>query len=109
MKGFSIIIPARNEQDIIGQTLKGVFSKIKYKDFEVVVVNDNSTDNTFDVAKSFIKKYKKLRVINNKQKGFGTALLAGFKNAKYGFVVPVMADLCDNVEDINKMFELTKE
>lgn len=107
-RGFSIIIPARNEQAIIEKTLHGVFSKIKYKNFEVVVVNDNSTDNTFDVAVKFKKKYKNLKVINNKQKGFGTALLAGFKNAKYDYVVPVMADLCDNVEDINKMYELTK-
>jgi len=109
MRGVSIIVPARNEQDTIKQTLEGIFSKITFKNFEVIIVNDNSTDRTFETATGFKNKYKNLKVINNEKKGFGTALMTGFKNAGYDYVVPVMADLCDEVSDINKMFELTKD
>ena len=49
---FSIIIPLYNKADYIAETLKSVLNQTYY-DYEVIVVNDSSTDNSLDVASSF--------------------------------------------------------
>lgn len=58
---LSVIICARNEADNLQNNLKYVLEQ-DYDDFEVIVVNDCSTDETDEVLGEFIKKYKKLRV-----------------------------------------------
>ena len=82
---FSIIIPACNEESVIGETLKHVF-EMEYPSelFEVIVVNDDSTDNTESIVRSFQKKHSNLKLINVKRKngglGKGAALNAGFSD-----------------------------
>ena len=49
---FSIIIPLYNKAAYIGETLNSVLSQT-YCDYEVIVVNDSSTDNSLEVASSF--------------------------------------------------------
>ena len=49
---FSIIIPLYNKADYIAETLKSVLNQT-YCDYEVIVVNDSSTDNSLEVASSF--------------------------------------------------------
>ncbi|MHA1885615.1 MAG: glycosyltransferase [Promethearchaeota archaeon] len=82
---FSIILPAHNEESVIEETLRHVF-KIKYPSelFEVIVVNDGSTDNTESVVRNFQKKHPNLKLINvlpkNGGLGKGTALNVGFSD-----------------------------
>lgn len=61
---FSIIIPLYNKADYIAETLKSVLNQT-YCDYEVIVVNDSSTDNSLEVASSFqderIHLYKRKR------------------------------------------------
>jgi glycosyltransferase involved in cell wall biosynthesis len=52
MKKVSIIIPAHNEEKYIGKTIEAV-QKIDYPDFEIIVVDNNSTDRTTEIAKSY--------------------------------------------------------
>ena len=61
---FYIIIPAHNEQDSIGQTLESLASQSLLPK-KVVVVNDNSTDNTKTIIEDFSKKYTWLTLVNN--------------------------------------------
>jgi cellulose synthase/poly-beta-1,6-N-acetylglucosamine synthase-like glycosyltransferase len=82
---FSIIIPAHNEGSVIGETLKHVFG-MKYPSelFEVIVVNDGSTDNTESVVRNFQKEHTNLKLINvvsmNGGLGKGAALNVGFSD-----------------------------
>lgn len=59
-----IVIPAHNEQDTIGITLESLVNQ-SLKPKRIVVVNDNSTDNTQEIAESFEKDYSFIKVINN--------------------------------------------
>ena len=48
---ISIIIPAKNEDKIIKDTIRNLKKKLKEIDFEIIVIDDFSTDNTFDIIK----------------------------------------------------------
>lgn len=80
---FSLLIPAHNEESVLGETLETVLN-LDYPSelFEVVVINDGSADQTERVARRFQKKYSNLKVLtipkNNGGRGKSTALNIGF-------------------------------
>ena len=83
----SIIICAKNEDHNLPEFLPMILSQ-NYPDYEVVVVNDCSSDNTQDVLREFEKKYKHLKVITIKEDlkhhhGKKFALMVGIKGATY--------------------------
>jgi len=61
---FYIVIPAHNEQDSIADTLESLINQT-LQPKEIVVVNDNSTDRTADVVKSYVKLYSWINLVNN--------------------------------------------
>ena len=91
MKKFpsvSIIIPAHNEEEDIGETIKSV-KKMKYpRRKEIIVVDDGSTDKTYEKA----KKFKDVRVLSKKQGGKASALNFGLNRAKGKIVVCIDSD-----------------
>jgi len=99
--GISIIIAAHNEE--IG--LHGLLSKIKDqpldKDFEIIVVDDGSTDSTYSIAKN--SGVKVIRRPYNQ--GYGAALKTGIIAAKYDVILIMDADGQHNPEDIKKIIE----
>ncbi len=106
---ISIIIPVRNEEDNIENVIASISEKV-HVPYEMIILNDNSTDGTEKRAEALVKKYRAVRLINRrKNPGFGNTLMEGFKNARGSAVVPVMADLCDDPETINKMFKKMKD
>ncbi len=85
---LSIIIPTHNEEKRIGKTLEnyGRFfrekkSKKEIKDFEILVVINNTKDKTEEIVKKFLKKYPEIRYLNLEQGGKGFAIIEGFKDA----------------------------
>jgi glycosyltransferase involved in cell wall biosynthesis len=83
-----IVMPAYNEEKRIGRTLEAYcrfFSEKKKRkeieDFEILVVINNTKDNTEGIVKAFQKKCKKIRYLNFKQGGKGFAIIQGFKDA----------------------------
>ena len=104
---LSLIIPAHNEEDCIEKTIK-IFNKKLLEEnisHEILVVNDNSKDNTERILKKLQKEVKELRYINNEPpNGFGLAITKGLKNFKGNYVTIVMADLSDNPADVIKYY-----
>lgn len=101
---LAIVIPAHNEEEVIAQTLKSIEENVKL-DYEIVVVNDHSVDNTANIVKELMKQYSNLRLINSDtEKGFANALRKGFCVTGSDLVVPVMADLCDDPKTIEDMY-----
>lgn len=103
---ISIVIPARNEEAVILQTLQSVKKKVKTS-HEILIVNDLSTDRTEKVVREYAKKNSNVLLINNKQGngGFSNAIKLGFRKARGVVVIPVMADMCDDPSTIDKMYK----
>jgi len=58
MVKYSLIVPAYNEEKNIGNCLTSL-KKQRYKDYEIIVVDNNSKDNTIKEAKKYVKKVYK--------------------------------------------------
>lgn len=105
-KVLSIIIPVFNEEKSFPKTYKEI-KKYVTTQHTISVVYDFDEDNTVPVAKKLQKKDKNLILIKNKLgRGPLNALKAGFSSVKKGPVLVVMADLSDDLEDVDKMLEL---
>jgi len=85
---FSIIIPAYNEEKLLPRCLKSIFSARLPEDFEVIVVNNASTDRTEEIAKSF----SGVKVVTELNKGITRARQAGFQAANGDILVFFDAD-----------------
>lgn len=97
---ISVIIPAYNEENAIIETIEKIKKVLKkYKNVEIIVVNDGSTDNTKENAlKTGVK------VIDNiNNMGYGYSLKIGIKNAKYDTIIITDADLTYPFEKIPDM------
>jgi glycosyltransferase involved in cell wall biosynthesis len=100
---FSVVVPVYNEEgnlEKLDAEIKVVMKKLGT--FEIIYVNDGSTDSSLDV----LKKLKGVRIINlNRNYGQATALDAGFKAASGEYVVSLDADLQNDPEDIPKLYK----
>jgi glycosyltransferase involved in cell wall biosynthesis len=99
---FSVIICARNEAENLKSNLKYILEQ-KFNEFEVIVVNDCSTDHTDEVLGEYVKKYKHLRIttipLDRKfSHGKKLAVTVGVKSAKYENLIFTDAD-CKPVSD----------
>lgn len=102
---LSIIVPAHNEEDNIAEVIKKIEETVTVG-HELIVINDHSMDQTAKIVSGLITQYPNLRLVNNHLKrSFANAIKTGLANIKTELVVPVMADLCDDLDSINKMYE----
>ena len=76
----SVIIPVYNEEKVIGDCLDSL-AKQTYKDLEIIVVDDGSTDNTFGVISKFQTPNYKLQILKQHHLGPGIARNLGAKHA----------------------------
>lgn len=104
---FSVIIPAYNEEANITSCLQSVASQTS-TDFEVILVDDGSTDNTKDIAKQWANDNPEvhLELYHQENKGLGAARNAGVKLAKGNWVTLLDAD---DLWEPNKLFLLKQE
>lgn len=108
MHKISIIIPAHNEEDniqnLVGTLVPVLEEHAETQDFELVFVDDNSTDMTPKIIDGLAKKDLRIKAVHRTgTPGFGNAIKTGFKNATGDVVIPLMADLSDDPYDIPKL------
>lgn len=89
---ISIVIITLNEEKNLGVLLESLL-KQTYKDFEVLVIDSNSTDNTEKVANSYKKKFPKFVFYNMKKKGISAARNTGAMKAKGRYIFFMDADI----------------
>lgn len=92
---LTIIIPCFNEALNLEDTIKTNINDAKkyLKNFEIIIVNDGSTDNTLKIAKTLYKTYSAIRVLSHKKNlGLGAAILSGAKIAKYDLITYLPSD-----------------
>ncbi|MFW6220621.1 MAG: dolichyl-phosphate beta-glucosyltransferase [Nanoarchaeota archaeon] len=102
---LSIVIPVFNEEERIKKSLFEIISYLKnskiIKNFEIIIVDDNSSDNTFNIVSNFDKKIIVLK--NKKNYGKGYSIKKGILNAKYDYILFTDADLATPINEIEKM------
>ncbi len=98
----SVIVPAYNEEKFIKRALRSITNQLVDAD-EIIVVNNNSTDKTIEIAKKF-----SVRIINEKRQGMIFARNRGFNGAKYDIIARIDADVQvppDWIKRIKRNFE----
>lgn len=107
MSDAIVIIPTYNEIENIESILKAVFSQSK--DFDVLVVDDNSPDKTGDKVLELQSDYKdRLFLLQRKEKsGLGSAYISGFKwslERSYNYIFEMDADFSHNPDDLERLY-----
>ena len=110
----SIIIPVFNEAAILEKSMQILndFLVSVHKDFEweIIMINDGSTDGTKIIADKCAENYKHLRIFHHsKNMGLGMALKTGFVNAKGEYIVVIDVDLSYSPEHITALVNKIKE
>ena len=108
MKSDSIvIIPTYNEKENIEKIIRRVFSY--EKDFNILVVDDNSPDGTGTIVKSLMNEFpERLSILERTEKqGLGLAYIAGFKwslQHSYEYIFEMDADFSHNPDDLIRLY-----
>ena len=88
---ISVILPVYNGEKVVAESIKSVISQT-YSKFELIIVNDGSTDKTLEIIEDFAKKDNRIKVINQENKKLPTALSVGFREARGEFFTWTSAD-----------------
>ena len=86
---ISVVIPLFNKGNSIEKTISTVISQ-SYKDFEIVVVNDGSTDNSLEVVRGI--NDERIRIVDKSNGGVSSARNRGIMEAKYNWIAFLDAD-----------------
>ncbi len=101
---ISVVIPAYNEEHYLGACLAALNEQNTTTDFEIIVVNNASTDHTRQVALEHTTK-NNLRIIDEPQKGRGAARSTGFAAAQGSIILSTDADAIVPSNWVDKMIE----
>ena len=109
---ISVVIPVYNEEESLEAFYKVLLANLQKleKTYEVIFVDDGSTDGSFDILKEFEKKDNNVRIFSfRKNQGKGEALTLGFEKATGDILVTLDADLQDKPSEIDKLLKKHKE
>jgi dolichol-phosphate mannosyltransferase len=108
---LSIVIPARNEEASIAETVRGVLATLQAAKIphEVIVADDGSTDSTAARVLALAGTGSVTLVSNRGRHGFGAAVCAGLKQSTGEAVALMMADASDDPEDLVRYYRKLEE
>lgn len=105
--GYSIIVPAYNESARIGATLEQILDHLRRQNWnaEIVVVDDGSRDDTFDIAARFAAANSVVRILRNPgNQGKGYSVRHGMLQARGKILLFTDADLSSPISEAGKLF-----
>jgi glycosyltransferase involved in cell wall biosynthesis len=101
---LSLVVPAYNERDNLPPLLAEIAAALQGRSYEVIVVDDGSTDGSFEALMALRQRYPQLRVIEfERNAGQTAAFAAGFQAARAPIVITLDADLQNDPADIPKL------
>lgn len=109
MSQVSIIIPVYNAEKYLYKCIHSVINQT-YKDIEIIIINDGSTDSSLLICRKFEKNDSRIRIINKKNEGVSKARNIGIDYAKGKYIAFIDADDYIEKNMIENMFNrITKE
>ena len=112
IKSLSVFFPTYNEEGNIKSTVtkaKAVLQKY-VENWEILIVNDGSTDRTKEISEELSREDERIKVFNHEvNRGYGASLKSGFYNAKYPWIVFTDSDGQFDFSEINSFFEKQQE
>lgn len=107
---LSVIIPAYNEEQRIGKTLEAIGAYLKQQsyDWEVIVVNNNSSDETVAKVSSFKFQDERFKIIDEPRAGKGYAVTRGMMEAQGELRVFTDADNSTSIDHVERMIPQTQ-
>jgi len=109
---YSVIVPAHNEEQNIAGTIHNLVTELRAEDIplELVIVNDNSTDQTRNVVAELLPQFPEIKLVDNTPPGgFGRAVRCGLEHYTGDVIAVVMADLSDNPKDVVRCYRLIEQ
>jgi len=109
---ISAVVPVMNEQESLEKFYPRLVAALKDvdKDYEIIFIDDGSSDNSLEILKNLNKSDKKVRVYSfRRNQGKAEALTYGFRMAKGDYIVTLDADLQDRPEEIVNLLNKSKE
>jgi glycosyltransferase involved in cell wall biosynthesis len=105
---LSVILPAYNEEKIIRanvKTLLKFLDRLKLDNYEIVLVENGSTDNTLQIARELEKENKHMRVVSVPKAGYGNAVRIGARSVRYKKIIIYTTDLTFGLDSVKRMIE----
>lgn len=109
---ISIVVPVYNEEENLPILIPQIMEALRPlgRRFEIMLIDDGSTDNSFNIIKEFAGKFMEIRYIRfSKNSGQTAAFDAGFKNAVGDIIVTLDSDLQNDSKDIPKLLSYIPE
>lgn len=91
MPKISVVIPVYNVEDYLAKCVDSVLAQ-DFQDYEVILVNDGSTDGSLKIAQEYERGYEKVRLISQENKGLGGARNTGILNATGEYICFIDSD-----------------
>lgn len=88
---ISVVIPAYNAEAFLGETLDSILAQTM-QEFEIIIVDDGSTDNTVQVANDYIAQDSRIQLIQNNHGRQSKARNTAIARANYDWIAPIDAD-----------------
>ncbi|WP_338789120.1 glycosyltransferase family 2 protein [Metabacillus sp. FJAT-53654] len=104
MSKVSVVVPIYNAEKYLEKCIKSILNQT-FKDFELILVNDGSIDNSLDICNKYEKQDKRIIVIDKKNEGSIVTRRKGIEAATSKFIMFVDADDWINIQMIQKMYK----
>jgi len=109
---LSVVIPAKDEEKCVAATVEHLHVELSLRNVphEIIVVDDGSNDQTWEILSELASRVSELRAIqNNSESGFGRAVIRGLDEMRGDAVVIMMADESDDCRDVVRYWEKLNE
>jgi glycosyltransferase involved in cell wall biosynthesis len=88
---ISVVMPAYNASKFIAPAIDSILNQT-FQEFELIIVDDGSTDNTLEIVKSYLERDDRVQLIQSNHGGLSIACNLGISNSKYSWIARMDAD-----------------
>lgn len=105
MTKVSVLVPVYNVENYLRECLDSIIDQT-IDDYEIICINDGSTDSSLDILKEYAEKYSYLKIINKQNSGYGSSLNIGLNFAQGEYISIIESDDFVMPDMLESLYEL---